>query len=220
MKPFIDTRIGQKPLTRLQEFLNEGLKYIDAMTPTMINSGGCAFFARMLSDKLDAMGVKHTIQALVITAPEYAQKNLREYVFNGNLEAAKDSGEDHVEVEIDGVFYDSTGISQRDPLRARDIVEINKDQLSYLIEKGRWNPVFDRETLPFIQKMVDSMFEKYDSWRPHTYDFNDGRDVNLTDYTMEQLDRQRKEQFMMQFMPSFAPYLEREAEELSNLFNS
>lgn len=187
---------------RMIEFLTDALPFVNASTPTEVNCGGCGIFAQLLSDKLTEAGIDHTINVLVYGLPpqleddadakrEYStcNKNLHE-LLNGNTEYLDKTGVDHIVICIDGTIYiDSTGIAMLAATQvASEINPISREQLDLLVEKGKWNPTFDRDCTDIMKYMLDEVFNKYDEYHAGMFKFP--KNIEYTEHTKKWLRKQ------------------------------
>jgi len=166
-------------------FLEEGLRYVDAWTPTTINSGGCGVFAYIFHKELEKLNIEHKILALYFdeddTDPE---SNLKEYMQNHSEKNLKKSGAAHVCIQIGDLFFDSTGIINNDVLRMRDTVEISAEVLDAMNKEGKWNPTFDKDCTQFIQDKMDEIFSKIGAFKHGMFKLPGKHDVKYTQHTM------------------------------------
>ena len=170
-------------------FLIEGLSYVDASTPTSINCGGCGVFAMLLHNKLAELNIEHKIQAVYFRDrkgnpdDDEGLKNLTEYLNNGSSENLVKAGEDHIVIQIGNLYFDSTGVVNREMLSTYKLIELTPDVLQELIDKSQnWNPEFDRDTTPIIKELMDEAFSKMSSYVPGT--FKIPLSIRVTDKTV------------------------------------
>jgi len=157
-------------------FMIEGLSYVDASTPTSINCGGCGVFAMLLHKKLAELNIQHKIQAVYFKTREgeppsdEGLENLTEYMQNGSESNLVKAGEDHIVIQIGNLYFDSTGLVNRQMLSTYKMIELSPEVLQALIDKSQnWNPEFDRDTIPTIKKLLDEAFSKMSTYVPGTF---------------------------------------------------
>lgn len=168
-------------------FLQEALNYVNASTPTEINSGGCGVFAKLLSEHLSTLGIECQIYALYSSEDDdILEERLMNFISTGN--DVSDCEEGHIVVKVDELYLDSTGIINDQINFYRSKVLITKEQLDDLVDHGRWNPVFDRDVTPLINKKLDEVFDKTEEFVSGM--FHPPLDINLTDKTVNQMKRQ------------------------------
>jgi hypothetical protein len=163
-------------------FLEEGLCYVDAWTPTEINQGGCGVFALLLSNKLDEVKVPYKIIGICLDKEEIKQMPKRQAE-----KFLKYLPYTHFLIAIDSLYFDSRGIEN--PLVANSKYEyVTKEQLKGYVdfkEMDIWNPVFDRECEKDIVDKLNEIFSQYNSFKEGTFKFPKKGDVEFTDKTMK-----------------------------------
>lgn len=172
--------------------LSEGLPYVDAWTPTKMNHGGCGVFAKLLAEELSRIGVEYKIYCLYYREPgEYPESdtgevNLKDYLQNGhNL---KKAGTDHVVLLINDTLYvDSTGVVNAQVMLCAEKIQITKEQLDALVESGKWNPTFDRTTIPTIAKYLDEVFSHLEDFHSGMFKYPKQGEVEFTKHTQKYL---------------------------------
>jgi hypothetical protein len=87
-------------LKKFKLFLDEYLPYVDEHVPTIINSGGCGYFAYYLSGVLEKMNVPHKIKLLFTDYDISYDKVARSLADKTPVNA----GAGHVVVEVDGQY--------------------------------------------------------------------------------------------------------------------
>lgn len=170
-------------------FIQEGLSWIDAWTPTEINSGGCGVFAGLLSDKLTELNIEHKILVLYFHKDnDVGRKNFKEYLNSNSEKNLKKAGEDHIvlyltELEL---YVDSMGIRNPLCINVEERFEISKEQLQSLIDKGGWNDTFDKECIPFIKDKLDEMFQHMDTFDSGCFKYpNKEKGIKYTPWTVK-----------------------------------
>lgn len=166
-------------------FLADGLNYIDAFTPTLINAGGCGVFANLLGKELTKIGIAYKFIG-ISQNDEVSTKDMQDFLDN-MADAKKDMNISHILVEIDGLFYcDCTGIVNKDYYTATGTVEISQAQLEALLHrKETWNIIFDRDCTPFIQEKLDYIFDHMLEYHAAYFDFTGARDVKINEKTVK-----------------------------------
>lgn len=171
-------------------FLQEGLNWINAWTPTEINEGGCGVFANLLSEKLTEYKIEHKILALYFgneKESHVGKENLKAFIQNNSEKNLKKAGEDHVVLYLveSELYVDSMGIRNPTVILSDERIEISKDTLVKLCEKGDWNPTFDRECIPSIKEKLNEMFEHMDTFDSGCFTYPGGKGVRYTDHTLK-----------------------------------
>ncbi len=135
--------------------LSTSLPELNDSINTPINCGGCGIFAKLLSDKLDELNIPHTIESIFIYGNPY-EATLKECI-NGNEEDIYSAVPSHILIKINGEYIDSEGIVNH-KVKDCEPVETPYDLLNKLIDKGCWNPTFNRKAVPLISEKLDSIF--------------------------------------------------------------
>ena len=169
-------------------FIYEGMNYVDAVTPTRINSGGCGVFAKLLSEELTEHGIPHKIVAIFLKGSEPWKRSLENFLKTGN--ADDQTCASHILVSIaDTIYVDANGIANGGVLVAKSTIELTKAQLDDLVEKGSWNPIFDKSCTPQIKEKLDMVFDHLNDFHPGIFQYpKDG--VRLTPNTIRELKKE------------------------------
>jgi hypothetical protein len=141
------------------------MRYVDCNIPTLINNGGCAIFAKMLSEHLTKYGIPHKIIFLVDDNLEDNIQKVRNENFSiylNNIREKKESDEDiccsHCITQIDDYYLDSEGIVEDVDFEK---FEVSYDELVNIIRDSKhWSDVFDHSCIPKIQEYLDKAFKK------------------------------------------------------------
>lgn len=176
-----------QPALNFAGLLAEGLAYVDSWTPTFINEGGCGVFAQLLSKELTDHGIEHKIYALFYKGndPSY-ESNLKKFLETGKVVDKDGTGANHICILVDGSLYvDSTGIINKEVAMATDKIEMTFDQLNGLVEKGGWNPTFDKGCIPLIREHIQEIFKHLDDFHTGMFKFPAEDEVVLTPYTLK-----------------------------------
>ena len=172
-------------------FLNEGLNYVDVLTPTKINSGGCGVFAQLLCEELEKFNIKHSIFALFPKEAEEYKNSMMNFFVTGK--ADNKTAPAHIVTCInDSIYVDSDGIINEQVCIADIKVEITKEQLDMLVEKGEWNPTFDKKCIPVIEKNLGVIFQHLNDFHPGIFQYPK-KGVEFTRHTISEI---RKRQMM------------------------
>lgn len=185
---------------KLVDFLNEYLPWVDYNTPTMINRGGCAFFAHALASSLDAMGAKYQIYAMFLQSDWDTETELEalKQIVAGTKKVDSETMETHVMIKIEGLYFDSEGGDDADNTGKVGKVEGEQDSitnklpitmeiLKQQIELGDWNDKFDRSLLPEIKKKLSEIPKLIQTWKKGDYPKVDIEKKELNDYTKKHL---------------------------------
>lgn len=92
-------------------------------------------------------------------------KELKDNLINfiNKAESAANCGEKHVVIEIEEFFFHTYGIVS--PLEMQfnlpERIELSITQLEDLCKSGQWNSIFDRECIPDMQKIINTISEEY-----------------------------------------------------------
>lgn len=155
-------------IKKLKDFLAEYLPSMDEQkTKTMINAGGCGFFAYELSKVLDKMNVPHEIVALwdLFSCGYDETKN---YVAGKG--SATDCGVGHCVVKIDDTFFDAMGITDKDYVENfKNELAIKEELLPPMIHNDHWNDIFDKKEEPEITKYLHDIPKAFENWTPGKY---------------------------------------------------
>lgn len=176
-----------QPALNFAGLLAEGLAYVDSWTPTLINEGGCGVFAQLLSKELTDHGIEHKIYALFYEGndPSY-ESNFKKFLETGKVVDKDGTGANHICILVDGTLYvDSTGIINKEVAVAMDKIEMTLDQLDGLVEKGGWNPTFDKECISFIREHIQEIFKHLDDFHIGMFKFPSRDEVILTPHTLK-----------------------------------
>lgn len=175
-------------------FLEEALPFIDYLTPTSINNGGCGIFAMALHTTLKNYGIESKIYALYLTKDQdRARKDLINFIHTNKREDIGMAGAEHIVVRVGDLFLDSTGVVNTAYLASDLALELTDEQVELLIDYGRWNPTFDRTTVDFIKSNLNEVFSNYDSYELGCL-LNKktlSKEVEYTNYTKRKMKEQR-----------------------------
>jgi hypothetical protein len=174
-------------------FLQEALPFVDAWTPTDINSGGCGVFAGLLYNKLKEMGQEPEIIGLFYDDThkftEGARKAMKNFLKDGS--DVEKAGDDHIVIKLQDLYIDSRGIINTVIEHCDNFFPMNPEQLNLLVEKGEWNPVFDRGCTGFIRERLDYVFGLLEVYQPgKTFRLPKEDEVTYTSHTMKQKENQ------------------------------
>lgn len=194
-------------LTKLMCFLSEALPYVDSLTPTEINKGGCGIFARDLAEEFDKLGVNYQIFGIMQgDKNNQLDEEDQEFIANDKkfLATGKKEGKlgfGHVLLYVEEMFaVDSNGIENFQFNSSVEKVPLTKEQLQSFIDKGSWCPIYDRSTESNTKKNLSEVFSKFDEFTPGTYKVKD-RTIQYTDYTVHQIKRSNPLSSLLSFMP-------------------
>lgn len=173
------------------EFLSESLKYIDNVTPTYINKGGCGVFAAMVYDKLKEFGIQVDIYAIgrfnLTTSESFKMWQM------GRMDKVI-AGIDHVVLMYNGMFFDSNGYAAGWVNTAEVKLRLTRNQLQELVnESSIWRKVFDRDLIPFIEERIDTIFNGVCNYNPGMYPVK--QDIKLTSNTVRAEDDEWESMF-------------------------
>lgn len=183
-------------------FLEEALPFVDYMTPTDINAGGCGVFALSLYEVLSKNGIKSEIYAVFFSKQhDDCRTDLEHFIKSNRTEDLHVAGADHIIVRVGDLFFDSTGIVSKAFLSATYNYELSIDQLKTLVDFGQWNEVFDRTTIPIINNNLNEVFDNYDKYELGCL-INQkllSTKVQFTPQTVKKMKEQRKDSLMERF---------------------
>lgn len=177
--------------TKFAGFIEEGMNYVNAWCATEINEGGCGYFAQILSKKLLDKGIDHKIIAVwypnrktgkMSSRDKESESNLREFVGNGKKSG--NIGADHILVKVGDIYIDSTGIMNVAVMAAIDKMELTDEEVSRILDVVSWNPIFDKGCVPHMTKLMDEVWEKYDTFTSGCFKYPEWEEVRFTDHTI------------------------------------
>ena len=174
-------------------FLAEALSYVNAWTPTEIDLGGCGVFASILSDKLTELNIEHKIYALYYYKDSktddshIGRTNFRHYLKEHDDKSLKKAGEDHIIIYLteEELYIDDRGIINPLAFAVDEKIEISRETLQALIDKGDWNPIFDRDCIPFIKEKIDFVFKNNIDYESGTFEFPKPNSIKYTEKTIK-----------------------------------
>lgn len=167
-------------------FLEEGLNYVNAWTPTEINSGGCGIFAKLLSDELEILGIPHRHMAVTYTEEEkHRIKNSGAPM--SEVQKAFEYPYCHHLIEIDELLFDSNGIVNLQTMSA-PLVEIPKSKLVEMLSLKIWNETYDHACDKIIKEKLDEVFSHYSDFHHGIFKFPKQGEVQMTRHTMSHQD--------------------------------
>ena len=135
--------------------LDQAMRYVDCNIPTLINNGGCAIFAKMLSEHLTKYGIPHKIIFLVDDNLEDSIQKVRNENFSIYLNNIREKKEDDEDIGC------SHCITQIDDYYIDEKFEVSYDELVSIIRDSKhWSDVFDHSCIPKIEEYLDKAFEK------------------------------------------------------------
>jgi hypothetical protein len=178
-------------------FLEEGLPYIDAWTPTDINSGGCGVFVLLLTDKLDELKIPYEIIGIPI--PEKEKREMKTNIRNKTLLDTMPF--QHFLVKIDSLYFDCKGI-ENPMVLALGNKPVTKEQLkSWVNSKDKlWNETYDITCNEGIKEKINEIFSKYESFVPGTFKFPKKGDVVYTKHTVRYKERDAQMNFLARML--------------------
>ncbi len=155
------------PKQDLIKNLAQEIKKGCAPIPTMINSGGCGFFAYYASVYLTRIGIPHKIVACggFWDSCEYWEERIKKFndhvVNNKNRPEAWDALScSHVMIQIGNWYLDSDGLftkdlngKVKDSFTPRGEYDLATLKWSLKTTRG-WNSMFDREYVPMIRQAI------------------------------------------------------------------
>ncbi len=168
--------------------LIEGLRWVDALTPTEINMGGCGLFAEELSKRLDSIGVENKVWALYFDKEynEHGYSHTNNFV-NGDRKELKNVAVDHMCVQIGDFWFDSTGCINVAIETIEKMVEIPKELIhTFVHDSHNWNHTFDTDCIPCIEEHLDQMFKLVDNYKSHMLNVCEAKEVKYTDHTIRE----------------------------------
>jgi len=159
--------------------LNEGLQWLDAWTPTIINNGGCGVFSAMLSDKLSENGIEHEIVTV------YFSKDDDDY-------HVPELMGDHIVIRtLNNLYFDNTGLTSYVPIKKKREKILTRTELEALIRTSDlWRRVFDRDCIPEMKDRLDTVFDNWENFKPGYFAFPETGQIVLTEKTQAEKNRE------------------------------
>jgi hypothetical protein len=188
-------------LTNAQEalqfvaFIEEALPYVDMITPTTINQGGCGIFAKLLFKELKGLDLDPKVIALfgpkIDISSEELENSFVEFLHSNR--AYPSTGVQHMCVKVDDLYIDSRGIINEIILaKFSDRYEITEVQLDELLSSAGWNDAFDKSCAPKIEENLDRVFAQLREFKSGIFEIPD--EIEYTEHTKSVL-RDQQSQF-------------------------
>lgn len=127
-----------------------------------INNGGCGIFAKLLSDKLDKLGISHEIYGFLSDWSISDGGDIEEFIRTKNLDL--EISVSHMGLKIGENFIDSTGIINGSWGIKRKKFVFPKVVLEIMVDDSqndKWNSDFDRKNIPKIEERLNKIFEDF-----------------------------------------------------------
>ena len=181
-------------------FLIESLQYVDAITPTFINGGGCGRFAQLLSEILkDKFGLE-TQSFMCILDDNFNwedSENIRELDKVLQLKDYNKIPIEHVVLKMsNGLILDSEGYAAKKLAVADKIMEMSKESFGDLmLVYENWSDIFDKNCLDSIKNNLNKCFNM-EQFKPNDLLSQIGlTKIKLTDYTVNQMKKAKSRSF-------------------------
>ena len=185
--------------------LLEAVQYTDAITPTIINSGGCGFFAQTLANIVKEKRPEAQIKFICLLDERFDWEDESNAKTVQEAVEAKDFKKvpaQHVLLSIDGLVVDSEGLALKKVAAAEKTIEIKVEDMEVFLSTSNWNDMFDRTCLPTIESNLKSCLnvEKYVPnmfWSQYKKDT-----VKLTAHTRKHMSSSASNSFLSHLLSS------------------
>ena len=146
--------------------LLEAVQYTDAITPTLINSGGCGFFAQTLANIVKEKRPEAQIKFICLLDERFDwedESNIKTVTEAAQTKDFKKVPAQHVLLSIDDLVVDSNGLALKTIAIAEKTMEVKAEDMEVFLATISWNDTFDKKCLPDIETNLKKCLnvEKY-----------------------------------------------------------